>query len=129
MNKEQKEAKINELLKEQDVFVLKNIEHVNHNPHPFMIGHRHVAYASDNCSGILDKRALNHYGCAQVVKGRTCGLSYEEHTSDEVGFLQLKRNATNNEVSGILKKLVDELGEKFIDGFAFVDTKEKFRIE
>ncbi len=57
-----------------------------------------------------------------------CGLSVEEHTSDKVAFLQLLRNGTNDEANKILKDLVDALGEDIVDGYIFIETSEKLRI-
>jgi len=42
-------------------------------------------------------------------KGRCnkpCTIPYEEHTSDKVCVLQLKRNCNNQELSAAMKKLV-----------------------
>lgn len=125
MTNDEKKTKIEELLSLQDVFRVKDVLNVNHKPHPYIVGPKHITYASDNYGGILDERTLNKVKCD--YKG--CNLSYEEHTSDLVCFLQLKKNATNDEVKFILKELVDNVGETFIDGFGFVDTDEKFRIE
>lgn len=133
-----KEQKIIELLKDQDIFKVMSIEHINHKPHPYMIGTSHIAFASDNYMGRLGKEAItegeriNKCRCYfKGTNGRTgdrCNLPYESHTSDEVCFLQLLRNCSNKEASGILFMLKTELGEDFIDGFGFVETKEKFKI-
>ena len=121
MSNEEKEIKINELLQDTQLKCLK-VDNVNHKPHPFMIGPRHVAHASDNHGGMLGEATLNAIPCAM----NDCRLSYKEHTSDNVAFLQLTRNSANDELNKTLQKLVEDLGEKFVDGFAFV--KNEFEI-
>lgn len=124
MTNEEKTKKVKELLANQDIFAVKDVTDVNHDPHPFTIGPKHVAHAADNHGGRLGDATLEAVSCA--VSG--CNLSYTEHKSDKVCFLQLQRNATNDEANTILKELVDELGEDFVDGFAFVETEEKYRV-
>lgn len=85
MTNEEKTKKIEEDLKDQDLFKVKSVEDINHKPHPYRV-------------------------------------------SDNVCFLQLLRNGTNEEAQNILKTLVDTLGLSFIDGFTFVETPEKYRI-
>jgi len=49
-------------------------------PHPYCIGTKHVAHASDHFSGMLTEDAIidaERYGARCEVKG--CTLSYEEH--------------------------------------------------
>jgi len=123
MTNEEKAEKIKEALKDQDVFKMMSVNDVNHKPHPYMIGPRHIAYASDHYSGRLGKETLKAVPCAQPH----CQLSYDEHTSDNVGFLQLLRNATNEEAQDVLKALVESIGN-IVDGFSFVETPEKYRM-
>ena len=119
-----KEQQVHDALQVQDVFKLKSIDNVNHKPHPYMLGPRHVQHANENHYGGLGVETLKAVQCAQP----NCKYTYEEHTSEEVCFLQLMKNSTNEEVGKVLKELVDTLGEAFVDGFAFVETKEKYRV-
>lgn len=119
MSNEEKEIKLKEALKLQDVFKSRGIQYVNHKPHIYMIGTKHVAHASDNHGGMLGDETLESIPCAQPE----CGLFYKDHTSDQVAFLQSIKNSTNDEASIALKAIVKELGEKFVDGFAFVESK------
>jgi hypothetical protein len=73
---------------------------------------------------MLGEETLKAVPCAHP----RCTISYAEHTSDRVCFLKLKRDTTNKELSEALKALVDILGEKYLDGFSFIETEEKFRI-
>lgn len=57
-----------------------------------------------------------------------CYIPFDEHTCDTVAFLQLTRNTDNIEVSTLLKNISSEIDSSFIDGFAFVETEENFRI-
>lgn len=141
MTNEEKKSKIEELLKDQDVFKVVKVGNVNYRPHPYCITGAHVRYSN----GILDKNAIkiaeSHGAKCGVytspsgkwdVKSHKgwirCNLPHDEHFSDNVAFLSLRRNATKEEASTILKDLVDKLGEKTVDGFALVETNEKFRI-
>jgi len=115
---------IRESFKGQSIVELKSVQHVNHNPHPYTVGSRHIAYASEHHGGMLGKETLKKVKCA--VPG--CDLSYDEHTSDCVAFLSLLRNANNIEMDVIIKKLVDDIPEGLFDGIVFVDTPDEFRI-
>lgn len=121
MSNKEKEIKLKKALKLQNVFKSKGIQQVNHKPHIYMIGTRHVVHASDNCGGMLGDATLESIPCAQPQ----CGLFYKDHTSDQVAFLQSIKNSTNDEANIALKAIVKKLGEEFVDGFAFVESKFK----
>jgi len=131
MNNEEKEKKIKEVLEYQDLYIVKSVDNINHRPHPFCIGSEHIKpYVLDTSSGCAMRVNENRAWSTGYKKGyHRCGLQPEDHKSDNVCFLQLKRNGTNDEANIILKKLVADLGETFVDGFAFVETDEKFRVE
>lgn len=117
--------RIAEILKGQDALKMKRVQNVNHKPHPYTIGPRHVQYATIlSKPEILKGEEENAFTCAHPK----CTLPYAEHTSDEVCFLQLLRDVDEREISSIIESLVAEVGEDYIDGFAFVETDEKFRI-
>jgi hypothetical protein len=120
MTKEEFVAKINE----SDIFVCKDIMNVNHNPHPYTIGPKHIDYASKYHGGMIGQEACDNVPCAVP----NCRLSYDKHTSDKVLFLQLKRNATPDEAQPFFDSIKDTLLELKIDGVSFVETPEKFRI-
>jgi len=124
MENKKKEELIREALKEQNVFTLKSVDNVNHQPHPYMIGPRHIEHASDNHSGMLGEETCKAIRCATPG----CNVAYEEHTSDNVCFLQLLRDANHDEVSKVLQDLVADLPKNIVDGFAFVETKQEYRI-
>lgn len=130
MDDKEKLEKVQDLLKDQDLFTALSIERVNHKPHPFCIGPEHI-----------ERYALNtQKGCAMYVdstgrytngykKGfHKCGLPLAAHTSECVCFLQLNRHAKKAEAQYILQDLVERLGDSGIDGYAFVETPEKYRI-
>ena len=123
MTNSEKETKIREALK-SDLFIVKSVQDVNHRPHPYTVGPKHVTYVSDKNGGMLDESVCRKVKCAHP----NCNIDFDGHTSDNICFLQLTRNGTNDEAQILFKELVETLGEKFIDGFAFVETVEKFRI-
>lgn len=113
-------------------FHLIKIDSVNHKPHPYTIGPRHVAHASTNFNGMLTQQCIEdgertrRIFCAHPG----CGLSYHLHTSDTVLFIGVTMNTKDlNAVPGLGNYLVsikDEATKLGIDGFAFVDkSKEK----
>lgn len=124
MNRDELEKKAKVFFEDCDIFTMLSVEHVNHDPHPYVIGPKHIAHASDKHCGMLGEETLKAIPCAHP----RCQVPYDQHTSDTVMFLQLKREATNNEVAAKLKELVTVVDEKSFDGVSFVDTKEKFRI-
>ena len=124
MTNEEKTEIIKKALEKQDLFSAMSVQDVNHKPHPFMIGPRHVTDAADNYGGRLGEATLNKIPCSH----KECNLMYADHTSDKVCFLQLKRSGTQKEGNSILKGLVDELENGLVDGYSFVETTEKYRI-
>lgn len=120
------EEKLSEALSRKGLFTLLSITPVNHKPHPFVIGGRHVSFAANNFGGGLGVEAIE----AAERKGiycahPNCRLPYKEHTYDTVAFIKLTRHATNAEATEALKD-VDGVVE--ISGFSFVETPEQFRI-
>ena len=116
-----------ELLKifEKTSFKFESIHWVNHNPHPFMIGPKHVIEASKNHMGMLGKEVFRKIPCASPC----CNVPYDEHTYDTICFVSLKKDITNEEAQKDLKKInVFMMEHDLIEGYVFVDTKEKFRI-
>lgn len=124
MSNEDKCNKIKECLGNTDILEILKVDNINHKPHCYTIGSKHVSYASKYYGGILDTKTLNKVKCAVS----NCNLSYDEHTSDTVAFLQLKREVTKDEIQKLLKNIVDTIGETFISGFALVETEQKYRI-
>jgi len=131
MTNDEKAEKIKKSLEGQDLYTCLSVDQANHNPHPYMVGPHHITYAADNHGGMLGEDAIlagekvGKCKCAQPK----CNTPYEDHTSDTIAFLQLLRHGTNDEANTVLKAAVTELGEAFVDGFAFVETEEKYRIE
>lgn len=136
MSNEELKAKIEGLLADQGAFRIKDVMHVNHKPHPYMIGPSHVAWAADHWGGGLSEECIRDGEKRGVVRcynsppreGR-CNIPYDEHTSDRVVFLQLRRNVANAEAVNILFTIKQAILDEKVTGFCFVDTPEKFRIE
>lgn len=109
----------------EDLFIkLMDIMDVNHHPHPYTIGPKHIQHASDHSGGLLGEDTVQKIPCAHL----NCKLSYAEHTSDKVMFLQLKRNTTDKEMHEFMDNLSKTFVEDKIDGICFIETDEKFRI-
>lgn len=115
MSNEEKEKKIREQLKAQDVFELKSVHNVNHKPHPFTIGPKHIT----GDSMYLGKDIMREKGCAHPG----CDVSYDNHTSDCIAFLVEIRHSTQEEKSDALKAAFVEGCEEHVDGFAFVESE------
>lgn len=125
MTNEDKLEKVNETLQENDCVFAKGVHDVNHRPHPYMIGPKHVSYASEHFGGILDERTVNKIKCDHPG----CNLLYDEHVSDCFLFFQLKRDVLESELHIFIDPLVPILKDLKIDGIAFVETDEKFRVK
>lgn len=105
-------------------FKALSIDECNHKPHRFMIGPKHISYASDHYSGMLGNETLKKVPCAHP----RCQSSYEEHTHDTVLCVRLTRNLTNAVALASLKKASKLIEENSLSGVVFVQTKEKFKI-
>lgn len=118
MKKEDLEAKYKEMIESSGVLILHDAKlEINHRPHPFTIGPKHVAHAADHHCGKLGDETVKAIPCAH----RNCGMAYEEHTHDTVMAIMLARDATQDEVREILIQVVDAgLEEDGIDGVIFV---------
>ena len=105
------------------IFRILSVSSVNHNPHPYTMGQRHLEHASRHCGGRLGMETVNAIPCA--VPG--CQLPYDQHKSDRVAFIQLLRNASQEEAKEDFRKFTLVVPKDF-SGFTFVETSEKFRI-
>lgn len=116
--------KINEILAPTGLMKALSINNINENPHRFTIGPQHIKHAADNHGGMLGLETLKAVRCAHP----RCNVSYEEHTSDKVLFLQLQRDGNNEEANAELKKIVDLMKEDNIDGIVMVESDQEYRI-
>ena len=98
-----------------DFATILEIEPVNFQPHPFMVGTAHVTYASDRCGGILDERALRSRHCYW----KDCKLDYEQHTHELAAPVELTRDCSEKELADWLTSLKPWAEENKIDGFMF----------
>jgi hypothetical protein len=112
-----------EILEKDGLLKAVGIHEVNHKPHPFTVGPKHVKEASDHNGGVLSEEICEKIQCAH--KG--CQLPYSEHESDKTLFLQLTRDVKNSEANEQLVKIKESLLENNVDGIAFVDSEEKYR--
>lgn len=117
--------KYKRLVNNTDGFTFQSITNVNHKPHPFTIGPKHIEHASRNYIGMLGDATCKAVPCS--YKG--CRVPYDQHTWDTVLFISLKRDMTNAEANEELKAVSVDMQDDGIDGFALVETEEKFRIQ
>ena len=95
-------------------------------PHPFMIGPAHVAYASDHCCGMLGEAAIDasKVGCYWPDKYPRCNLPYSAHHTKYGLFVQLTADLDEKVMMpwlAALKPAIERLG---VSGVAFMGTKE-----
>lgn len=96
----------------------RRVTSFNHKPHPFVIGPRHVAYASEH-GGLLGEEACRQSPCAYGrgpgfdSRRDACTLPYDEHTCEHAvvfqclpgnGVEQLQEILRNTEVQALLTK-------------------------
>jgi hypothetical protein len=108
-----------------DPIEMQGVMNVNYRPHPYTVGPKHIKHAHDNHGGLLGDETVKEVPCA----AEGCGLPYEEHTFDRVMFVKLTRACTSDEVQSVLKLVADDAESDKIDGFGFVETPEKFRMQ
>jgi len=72
-------------------FKVLGIHGINHKPHQYMIGPKHIAAANI----YLNEEVCRKIQCAHPG----CHETYDNHTSDKVCFLQLTKNFTQDEVN------------------------------
>lgn len=120
MSNEEKETKMRELITD-DRIIVKSITNINHKPHPYVLGAKHIVYTSDHHGGTMGDETLNAVPCDHPG----CVIPYDKHTSDLVCFLQFKEDISPKVLQDELKKVVSSLGEDFVDGFAFVEGDGK----
>lgn len=110
------------------LFVVRGVRACNFEPHQFMIGPRYVEHACDHHGGMLGEETVNAVGCYHPTPYGPCGRSAREHTHDTVLFLSLARALGNKEAADALFSIKEEMVKDKIDGVAFVETPEKFKI-
>lgn len=121
MDDEELAAKYTPLL--DSLLIVKRVDRVNYRPHPFCIGPQH--FPKDGGIYIDVHQAPCAYRDAARVR---CNLSYEDHVSDHVMFLQLKRDCLKSELLAVIKPVEDEMKKDKIDGFVFVESESKYRV-
>lgn len=120
MTNEDRVKKYKPLVEEGGHLILHDIMEVNHKPHPYTIGTKHIQYASENHGGMLGVETCKAVRCAHPG----CDVPYSAHVSDRVMMLKIARNITTKELQELLKPVVDAgMEEDGIDGFTFIENK------
>ena len=94
-------------------------------PHPYCITPGHVAYASDNCGGILGTDAIRD---AEKYSRARCGickgkLSYDEH--EQALLVEVDDNRELKDVEGLNDYLLSIKAQCEADGFSGFAFKQK----
>ena len=115
------------------VFHLLDVRKITQ-PHPYCITPKHVHVAADYHGGMLNESAIEdaerrgaHCGMKEQghlspYKSNFCNLSYKEHKTDIVLFIEVPQIKDLNEVPGLhaylmsIKEQAEKLG---VTGFAF----------
>lgn len=114
---------------EVDGFKVHDITTINHKPHPFVIGPKHVAFCADNYGGMLGDACTNDERFP-ACSAPGCYLTMREHTSNKVMAVMLTKNLSQEEAQQSLKRYVDAgMEDDGIEGFVFIESPEEFRIE
>lgn len=104
--------------------------HTDAVPHPYCVGPKHVAHASDKFGGMLGESAIkdleNHQGPSCCVKG--CSLRYEDHETKKALILQPAKDLGNEEAGKELFKIKSLLMEKGYEGVGLKPHPE-YKIE
>ena len=116
MDKDKVKSQLEEL--SAGVFTVHDITEINHKPHMYTIGAKHVVHASKN------NGCMTHIGCAHPH----CGMDYVSHTFDTVVALKLLRNVTSDEANDVMQAYLPIMEKEGIDGAIFIETEECFRI-
>lgn len=122
---ESRKDKYKRLVDATSGFTFQKITNVNHRPHPFVIGPKHIEHASKSYNGMFNDEVCKAVPCAYPG----CKVSFENHTWDLVLFISLKRDMSNVEANEQLKAVAVDMLADGIDGFTLVETEEKFRIK
>ena len=117
--------KLQEYWQDNEAFEFKDFMGVNHQPHPYMIGPKHIEHNRGMYLGEEQIKEMESRGVAHCAHP-DCRKNYEEHTCDQVCFLALKKDLTQGEAQEALKGCVDHFGEKAFEGFAFIENEFKF---
>lgn len=115
---------LNKVLAKGGLFKVLSIGDINHNPHEFMIGPKHVTHAADHCGGVLGDATFDVVPCARAG----CNLLYKDHKSDKIAFLQLSRDGKNQEANDELVLIKQILTDNKIDGIIMVESEQEYKI-
>jgi hypothetical protein len=99
-----------------------DVVQINYKPHPYMIGSRHIEYASNHFGGMLGEETLRAVPCAM----RNCHAMYEEHTSNTVLVIRLNEDVKNtDEFVELLKNVLSPLDMFGLEGCLFLENGHK----
>lgn len=109
-------ALIPEDLRRIDGARVDSVVTINHKPHMFMIGPRHIHEAQHHC-GVIGREVIEAVPCAAPK----CGQPHTAHTYDTVAVIALERPLTEAVVRAWLVQIADAKVEG-LDGFVFLET-------
>tara|TARA_R110000851_G_scaffold160786_1_gene304080 strand:+ start:7698 stop:8081 length:384 start_codon:yes stop_codon:yes gene_type:complete len=122
---EELQAKVDILHRDKDGYTIE-VKDVDHTPHPYKVGMKHMAYAKENLLEAFTHEVLNAVPCA--VEG--CNTPYADHRYRRIYKITLKAHILMSKVLETLKALQEheELYENIQemslerDGFDLIGT-------
>jgi hypothetical protein len=87
-------------------------------PHPFVVGVKHVVYASDHCGGRLGQEVMERIPCDQ------CKLPGSKHKWNTVLFIRVPEPLENKLPEALcdwLRSVKEQAQADKIEGFAFLE--------
>lgn len=123
MNKEELLTTLTEALGEDTMISPKGFVEDNYKPHQFRVGAKHQLAAEKENKGVLTEEICQRIPCEHLH----CDLKYEEHTSDKILILQLKRDSEQADVMNEINKLKSIIMDNNIKAVKFADTEEGYK--
>lgn len=116
---------------EQDALIVRDVSVVRADPHPYVIGPKHLQYNDSMYLGdkqIKEMEAKHGPMCAYGNgRGGKCRVRYEQHKTEVGAFVSAARNLTREELKAALLALKPVAEANNIVGFAFI--KNEYTIE
>lgn len=118
--REEQVTQFNSML-DAGIVQVDSITSINHRPHPYTIGPKHLSRNSSMYLGDSQIQEMERKHGPMCAAGN-CRLRYEEHKFDMAAILVLKRDVSQEEIRAELLKINGEVAKAGIDGYVFLET-------